>query len=128
MMRRDMQYRGAALLRQQHAAAQPRKVGSAQPLHGAESAGIGVQNCGDAANRQPQQYLIAKNHADGCADPAGNTTLARRGNQSEIARPRQHQEDYDGGDKGTVIDNPRHGYAVSGALTMPRPSIDLNAS
>src|SRR4051812_33902601 len=128
MMRRDVQYRSAALSRKQHAAAQPGKVRSAQPLHGAESAGISVQNCGDAANRQPQQYLIAKNHAAGCGDTAGDPALARGGNQTEIARPRQHQKNNDGGDKGAVIDNSRHGYAVSGALTIPRPSSDLNAS
>ena len=63
---------------------------------------------GDPSYRSPHQHLVAEDDANVAARPPAHAALGGRGEQGEVARAGDGQEDQHGDDKRAVIGDPEH--------------------
>ena len=107
--RLDVQDGLGARLGRDHLEAQPREVGRAQPLHGVEGRRVRGQQRRHTGHRRPHQHLVTRNHAHGGGQTAPDAALAGGGDERQIARAWDEQEQHNGSDKGAVVCDAEHG-------------------
>jgi hypothetical protein len=111
--------RAAVAWRQQQLQADPGQVGRAQVLHHLEHRRVRGQQRSHAGHRQPQQHLVADDHAERGGGAGAEAALAGGGEQREGAGAGQGQEQQDGGAEGAEVGDaeawePRHADRGSG--------------
>jgi hypothetical protein len=78
-------------------------------LHRVEDHRIGGQQGRDAGHRQPQQHLVADDHAQRCCGAASEATLGGGGEQREGAGAGQGEKDQDRGAECGEVGDAEHG-------------------
>ena len=108
MARLDVEDGLGTRLGREHLEAQPGQIGSAQPLHGMESRGVGGQQSRHTGHRRPHQHLVARDHTQRGRQTATHAALAGGGDERQVAGARDGQKQHNGGDKGAVVCNAEH--------------------
>ncbi|MPN14167.1 hypothetical protein SDC9_161493 [bioreactor metagenome] len=120
MVRLDVEQRRSARLGEEHAQAEPGQVGGAAPLDGGKGRRVCGEQRGDTGHRRPHQHLVARNHAEGTGHSTANAALASGGDQRQISRAWNAQENDDRGGERAVVGNAKHGEAPTSKREEPR--------